>query len=297
MTQKKPVVITHSGSFHTDDLLAVAALDLLLDGNYTLIRTRDPEVIQTGDFIVDVGGVYDENKNFFDHHQEGGAGERENGIQYSSFGLVWKKYGEQLASSREVAEIIDQRVGLPVDAADNGIDTFTQTMEGVFPYLIHNVTRAFRPTWKEADRSFDEGFQEALVFAKRILEREILHAQHEIQGRELVDEAYKEAKDKRIIIIDDNYPWGGILSGYQEPLYVVKPLKQDANWQIEAVRDSVDSFTNRKNLPQAWAGKNGGELAQVTGVSDAVFCHNKLFTAVATSKEGALRLAQIAADA
>jgi uncharacterized UPF0160 family protein len=36
------------------------------------------------------------------------------------------------------------------------------------------------------------------------------------------------------------------------------------------------------------------ELAQVTGVADAVFCHNKLFMAVAKSKEGAIKLAELA---
>jgi uncharacterized UPF0160 family protein len=39
-------------------------------------------------FIFDIGGEYEEENNLFDHHQKGGAGVRENGVQYSSFGLV-----------------------------------------------------------------------------------------------------------------------------------------------------------------------------------------------------------------
>jgi len=35
-------------------------------------------------------------------------------------------------------------------------------------------------------------------------------------------------------------------------------------------------------------------LAKVTGVPDATFCHNGRFLAVAKSKEGALKLAEIA---
>ncbi|MDO8521557.1 MAG: MYG1 family protein [bacterium] len=35
-------------------------------------------------------------------------------------------------------------------------------------------------------------------------------------------------------------------------------------------------------------------MAKMTGVSDVVFCHNAGFIAVTNSKEGAVRLAQIA---
>jgi len=47
-------------------------------------------------------------------------------------------------------------------------------------------------------------------------------------------------------------------------------------------------------LPSAWAGLRDAELQKVSGVEDAVFCHRALFTAVARSKEGAIKLAQIA---
>ena len=86
------------------------------------------------------------------------------------------------------------------------------------------------------------------------------------------------------------------MSHYPEPLYVVSPDSQGNNyWKIKAVREDPDaSFKNRKDLPESWAGKRDKELAEVTGVSDAIFCHNKLFIAVAGSKEGALKLARIA---
>lgn len=36
-----------------------------------LKRTRDPAVLDTCDIVVDVGAVYDESKQRFDHHQRG----------------------------------------------------------------------------------------------------------------------------------------------------------------------------------------------------------------------------------
>ena len=43
--------------------------------------------MDSADIVIDVGGQYDPDAGRFDHHQRGGAGERENGIPYSSFGL------------------------------------------------------------------------------------------------------------------------------------------------------------------------------------------------------------------
>ena len=73
-------IITHSGSFHSDDIFAVATLQLHFGvENVEVIRTRDEEIIASGDIVVDVGGVYDAEKQRFDHHQNG-APVRDNGI-------------------------------------------------------------------------------------------------------------------------------------------------------------------------------------------------------------------------
>jgi len=304
MENKKVKIITHSGNFHTDDVFAVTTLTILLDKRgekYEVIRTRDPEVMKTGDFVVDVGGEYNSDKNLFDHHQEGGAGERENGIPYSSFGLVWKKYGEELCGSSEAKNIIDKRFCYPVDAADNGVNTFNQVTADIFPYIIHNITLVFRPTWREEEekkRNHSSAFMEYIMVARNILEREIVHAQDEVDGGKLVVDAYEKTKDKRIIIIDGHYPWEDVLNNFPEPLYVVKPDHQNGGkWKVKAVRDIVVGFENRKDLPAGWAGKRGDELAKITGVPDAIFCHNKRFIAVAGSKEGALALARLAVEA
>ncbi|VAW13233.1 hypothetical protein MNBD_BACTEROID05-267 [hydrothermal vent metagenome] len=303
MEDKKVKIITHSGNFHTDDVFAVSVLVLLLNKRneeYEIIRTRDPEVMKTGDFIVDVGGEYDQHNNRFDHHQKGGAGERENGISYSSFGLIWEKYGEELCGSVQAKNVIDKRFGYPVDSADNGINTFNQVRADIFPYIIHNITMVFRPTWKEEEegtKDYMTAFMDYLPVARNILEREIVHAKDEIEGGKLVVDAYKKTEDKRIVTIDGHYPWEDVLNNYPEPLYVVKPDHQNGGaWKVKAVRDIAVGFENRKDLPEEWAGRRGEELAEITGVPDAIFCHNKRWIAVAGSKEGALALAKLAVE-
>lgn len=288
-------IITHSGNFHTDEVFACAVLSILHDGAVEIARSREKEVWATGDYVVDVGGEYDVTRGRFDHHQEGGAGTRPNGIPYSSFGLVWKEFGEKISGSSYVARIIDERIVQPVDAGDNGFETFGVRGE-VAPYILQDAISAFRPGWNES-RTEDEGFFEAVPFAEKILAREIMRAKTEEEGKKHAEEAYVKAEDKRIIILEDHYPWYEALGTKPEPLFVVKPDRGNmGKWKIEAVRSDVHSFKNRKNLPNAWAGKMGDELARISGVSDALFCHNKLFVAVAGSKEGALKLAQIAVD-
>ena len=34
-----------------------------------IVRTRNQEVLETCDIVVDVGGVYDPSKHRYDHHQ------------------------------------------------------------------------------------------------------------------------------------------------------------------------------------------------------------------------------------
>ena len=299
---KETIIVTHSGSFHTDDVFAVAAITLFLkDTPYKVIRTRDMEIIENGDFVVDVGNIYNSDKDRFDHHQqEGGAGKRDNGIPYSSFGLVWKKYGEELCGSKEVANSIERRLVFPIDASDNGMETYIKSSENLTPYTIHNIIEDFYPTWKEEEsgQDFDTAFVEVLKVAQKILLREIQKASDKKDGEVFVKKAYDEAEDKKIIVIDGRYPWETILLHCPEPLYVVSPDSQGNDcWKIKAIREDPEaSFKNRKDLPKSWAGKRDEELAEVTGVNDAIFCHNKLFIAVAGSKEGAITLAKMAVD-
>ncbi len=295
--EKKIRIITHSGTFHVDELLAVATLELYFNGAhpYEVIRSRDPELWKTADYLVDVGMEYDPERGRFDHHQKGGGGERNN-IPYSSFGLVWKEFGEAVSGSKEVAAAIERKLCYPVDLGDNGIEPYNPTIPGVHPYLLQYIVIAFRPTWKEGE-IHDIRFIEMVAFVKRILEREIKMEQDKLEGMKIVHDIYAQSPDKQIIIIEGQYPWHEVLPQYSEPLYVVKPKHQSNYWEVECVREDVYRFANRKNLPEAWAGLIDGNLEAATGVPGSVFCHNKRYVAVAKTRDAALRLAEIARNA
>src|SRR5689334_3122739 len=88
-------VATHDGSFHADEVFALAALSLLGEP-LEIVRTRDADVLAACDVRVDVGFRADPASGDFDHHQREGAGERPTGVRYASFGLVWREYGGRL---------------------------------------------------------------------------------------------------------------------------------------------------------------------------------------------------------
>ncbi len=295
MTKK---IVTHSGGFHADDVFAVAALSLLFgEENISVIRTRDEEEVATGDIVLDVGFEYDPARNRFDHHQEGGAGTRENGIPYAAFGLIWKEYGERIAGSREVTERIDARFVQAIDAYDNGFSLFSLSHSPAAPFLIQDVVSLFEPFWHE-NKSNEEGFKEAVVLAKRILERLILGAQKEVEIDDVVSQTYAHASDKQLIVFEDSFVADRILIAlslgkYVEPLLFVR-RHEDGFWQAVSVVEPPLYNSNRKLFPEAWRGKHDEGLAAVTGVVDAFFCHREGFMAVAKSKEGALALAKLA---
>jgi uncharacterized UPF0160 family protein len=288
-------VATHPGNFHADDAFAVAVLGLASASPLEIVRTRDEAVYAAADVRVDVGGRSDPATGDFDHHQKGGAGERGNGIRYASFGLVWRHYGEQLAGSADAAAAIDERLVQGVDANDTG-QTITESLVGdIRPMTVSGVIAAMNPVWDETLTAAEEDarFAEAVAVATRILERELAGAAAFGRAHQLVHDAIGRAEDPRIIELDRNMPWReAVVTTAPDALFVVYP-KSDG-WGLQAVPKALGAFDNRRDLPAEWAGHSGEELAAITGVEGATFCHTGRFYAVAQTREGITALATLA---
>lgn len=284
-------IATHNGSFHADDVFSVAALKCIFP-TFKLIRTRDLKIIEKADIVLDVGGIYDPDTGRFDHHQRGGAGERENGIPYSSFGLIWKKYGLEICDGdSEVAHSVDSGLVSTIDAIDCG------HVEGVAQGIsLSQTISMFNPTWQE-ESDFDACFDEAVTFAARILARFIASAKGGISARSIVAEAIENAEDPRVIVLKQYTPWKRTVHSLsEEALYVVYP-SDTGQWRIQTVPAELGSFEDRKSLPKAWAGLSDQELQEVTGIEDAMFCHNGLFIAGCTSFDSTMKMAEMALQA
>lgn len=287
-------VIVHSGNFHPDDVFAVATLQLHLGKEQMqVIRTRDDAVVARGDWVIDVGGVYDAQTQRFDHHQND-APVRDNGIPYAAFGLVWKYLGESVGGSKAVADVIEERLAQQIDAGDNGVTLYTLNQYTVAPYELYNVIGSFRPVWG-SETTDDEAFLEAVDFARALLNRVIAHAQAGEQMRQYAQLGYEAASDKAILVYDQSVN-RNLFIEYPEVLVALHPSESESgkSWKAAVVPKGYGTFENRVTFPEAWAGLRGQELAAVSGIEDAVFCHKNCFLFVAQSKEGALKAARMA---
>ena len=289
-------VATHDGSFHADDVFAVAVLRRL-HPDLEIVRSRDPEVLAAADLRVDVGRASDPATCDFDHHQKGGAGVRENGIPYASFGLVWRELGTRLTQGDErAAREVEERLVQGVDAIDTGFNLSTPKIDGVRPMDVSDVIDAFNPGWDDDATPADRlaRFEHAVALAEGIIDRQIAGALGRKRAHGLVREAIANRCDPRVVELDRNMPWHEpVVTEAPEALFVLVP-KSDGSWGVQAIPQRLGTFDNRRDLPEAWAGLNAAELSALTGVEDAVFCHSARFIAVAKTREGAARLVELA---
>jgi uncharacterized UPF0160 family protein len=180
-----------------------------------------------------------------------------------------------------------------VDANDTGQAVVAPVLDGVRPMTVSGVIGGLNPTWEEQLTPEEERrrFDEALALAERILEREIASAAAAQRAVTLVSDAIAGAEDPRLITLDRDVPWKEVVvTTAPDALFMIYPKRQ--GWGLEAVPRALGSFENRRDLPAAWAGLDGPELARLTGVEDALFAHAKRFLAVARTREGIEALAK-----
>ena len=305
--QKPIVLVTHSSRFHADDVFATACLRIYYKDiekkKIKLIRSRDEKVIEKGDVVYDVGNTYDPEKNRFDHHQTGGAGTRENGVPYSSFGLIWKHFGLCLVSNDEIHELIDEKFVQQICAADTAYSDFKIEGTEWNAWTFDDVVKLFRPERsnpeksrkpEKSDRDFnkliDRNFMKVVLIAEQIL-RKIIEKkeQQHIDTLEL-EEIYNNTKDKRIIELRRPMSWNKFLISKLEPLYVIFPTDGQNDTHIVAVPKEEGSHENRLPFPKEWGGKRNEELSEISGVSGAIFSHGSGFMSVAKNRDVALEM-------
>lgn len=297
-------LITHSGPFHADELLSFVLLSDLL-GDTKLVRTRDEAIIGSAgeDAIVfDVGGIYDAAARRYDHHQRGRA-ERAPGQPYSSFGLVWLHHGRDYLRQvvgvpedhlEDVWAAIDESFVSVIDAADNG------TIEGNNHPALHHMSLStiledLREDFDDdADGAETAAFLDAAVVARAVLRSRARRTAATRRARSIVEDAIANRARPELLELPRgmNYLPHVLGAGADDILYAIAP--KGGEWQVTAVNKALDTYDLRKPFPKDWSGKRNGDLARVTDVPDAVFCHLNLFIAVAKSREGAMRLADLA---
>lgn len=275
------VVATHNGQFHADDVTAVALVRTFLDPRARIVRTRDPELLDEADVVVDVGSVYDPARRRFDHHQ------RDYGGELSSAGMVLaalESEGRLTAglAARLRVELVDY-----VDAVDTGRD---KPERGVpcLPALVGMIGDQAQ-SLAEYDRLFERAVELVVEVLRGLAaaERKTEQARDALRGA--MAEAVKEGR--RVILLDRHHSWKEAyfeLGGASHPTdFVVFPGESDV--RVVAIPPEPGSFAQKVPLPESWAGLENRALEAVTGVRGAVFCHKNRFIAVFRTHEAAER--------
>jgi len=309
------ILATHSGKFHADDVCAVTVLDCVFPGG-ELIRTRDPERIRQADFAVDVGGLWDPQAGRFDHHQKGFDGARQSGVLYASAGLVWRTHGARYVAlvaeahagvrmsdddAQQIAYAIDNDLVQYLDMSDTG-----SAKNAPGGYGLSAVISGFNPTWLDDEQagSADNAeamrlrqFRRAMEFMADVLINQVKYRVGSMRALEQVRQAEPLEGGCLLFIRNGALPWSSVVRNEMpKVLFVISYHTTEHRYMLHTVPATTDTFEARADLPAAWAGLQGAELAAATGVPDAVFCHNNLFIAAAVSFDGALTMARQALE-
>jgi len=309
-TERSRLFVTHSGTFHLDDAFAYAALRLAhglgaSGTDHQLVRTRDREVFVQAEMIWDVGGIYDAATGRFDHHQRD-APKRASGTPLSAAGLVWRRHGEAAvaallgASATEatlvahvVAEI-DRDVVNRIDEIDHG-EKHPEDSLG-----LSSVVEDCNLSWDSPDfgnqAAEDAAFLLAAGLVEGFLRRRVEAVRARLAATSIVFAAHQQSAHPHILEIDRKMPWQDPVFQHELPVdYAVYPVAR-GNWMVDSMPLTSGSYAQRLPLPAAWAGLLDAELANASGIPDAVFVHRERFVGAARSRAGAMAMAHRALE-
>ncbi|MFZ0565656.1 MAG: MYG1 family protein [Chlamydiales bacterium] len=270
----------HDGTFHADEVVAIALLILFdLVDEEGIVRTRDPDQLALCEYICDVGGVYNPSEKLFDHHQAEYEGE------LSSSGMVLLYLKEQKLISKEMYTFLNNALILGVDAHDTGRSSL-EIGYCSFSIIIAN----YNPITDLSQEALNKAFFDALHFTIGHLERVIARYNYNVECRKIVKKEME--KHKICLMFDRPIPWLEsffALGGENHPaLFVLMPA--GTHWKLRGIPpDYMHRMQVRLPLPESWAGLLGGELKQASSIPGAVFCHKGRFISVWETRENALQ--------
>ena len=193
---KPKIIAVHDGRFHVDDVFA-AMLMRAIYPSAAIIRTRDEAKLKSADIVIDVGYIHDDDSLRFDHHQEGKAGKRDNGIEFSGFGLVWLNWGLDVCKGdHDLFDEIDKTLVQPIDADDNGQSLYSNAEpnfdENIKDLTIGKIVGYLNNPQTKSLEDFDTHFENALNLAETVFEAVFNNKSSFVDGKKEIVEAYED---------------------------------------------------------------------------------------------------------
>lgn len=285
---KEAKYITHAGTMHADEVFATAFLDLY-NKDIEVMRVSEVEKAKIRKDAI----VYDIGRGKYDHHQEN-AKVRENGIKYSSLGLLFEEFGKDYLKQEKIEDIDEVYIGMEkelieaIDAIDNGVFP-----EIVAPYkvkTISDIIKLFNPSFGSNEKE-EEQFIKAVEVAKQIWQETLYSVIGKVKAKKIVLEKIKNEK-KDYLELEEYLPYEETLLKTEEGdhlLFVMYPSNR-GGYGIKTIKKSLEDKTDRMLFPESWAGLENKELEKVSNIKDISFCHSGRFLVTCKTKEAAYQV-------
>jgi len=285
---KEAKYITHSGTMHTDEVFATAFLDLLKK-DITLIRVPQVEIDKIEKDVL----VYDIGRGKYDHHQDD-AKTRENGIKYSSFGLLFQEFGKEYLKQLKIEDIeevfntIDKELVEGIDAVDNGV--FPEINANFKVKTLDDIIKACNPSFG-SNQDENEQFIKAVGIAKIIFQEIIHNIVGKVKAKKIILQKLK-VTEKDYIELEEYIPYEETILKNEEGNHILFALypSNRGGWGIKTIKKSAEDKTDRLSFPENWAGLENQELEKITGIKDVTFCHSGRFLMTCKTKEAAYKV-------
>ena len=250
--------VTHSGRFHVDDVISTIFLSKIMDN---VILSRVPTIENKN---VKGKMVYDIGLGEFDHHQKNRNGQRENGIYYSSIGLLWKKFGKEYLKQLKVKNIdktfeyMDKELIQYIDATDN------MQLEHLENKTLPDFIKLCNLEWNEKITE-KEAFINALKLADEFWKIYIKHAIAEVEAIEIILESINKCKEC-YLIFDVEMPYRKAIKyiNNNKVKYIIFKSRREG-YDIRTLVDSCkfkDAISQEPDINVA---------KKITGIDDLIY--------------------------
>jgi len=246
-------ITTHCGTFHADEVTAVALLAVFKDSKFKVSRVQHQTTEFDTDYVLDIGRQYDPTTHKFDHHQWHSSDDGR-----SSAGLIWDHLQDTLVVKRGSFPGIDKFIKA-VDANDVGIKP-ALPME--YSRLLGNYNHSDIHSKKQ-----DKQFKKAVKFAKTMIKSMV-------QSQQAQDATEKAIKYGQTVLGHPNVlelpeylqGWGKFVNGETMPKIhaIMYPDKKLDTWNIQTTQVNTESydkvgkaFPTTSDVPMEFIHKDG----------------------------------------
>uniref|UniRef100_A0A915PYT3 MYG1 n=1 Tax=Setaria digitata TaxID=48799 RepID=A0A915PYT3_9BILA len=343
-----PKIGTHDGKFHCDEDDFTARRNEMKIGSYCFTyhvklsrvleagyikdgaeccgksRSRDKDVLDACNIVVDVGGEYDHTTMRYDHHQKS-FNHTMSTLQVMSFstklssaGLIYAHFGKNVISTLldltqndPVIDILFEKIYETfvesIDAIDNGIPQFDGEPRYHLGGTLSSRLSMLNPSWNEDQNIVDERFMMAIKlvgneFSELLsyLYKSWLPARSHVI--DAVNHRFDVDKSGQIFQLEaGGVPWKNHFFLIEKQLhlendnitYVIYKDNAKGDWRVQAIPFSEkQAFSCRLALPEAWRGLRDADLTKIADIHGCIFVHPTGFIGGNVSMEGALQMAK-----